>query len=204
MRAGSYEPGLFDPNGEPNEYGLMPYAFFVGPSGFARGLIGAPGDDFAPAELAPQMDYLYNQERFWLHQYWDLKSDRNSGDSGFYFTGMPGAYQDQTTGYVYYGNSLNVSTTWIVAQATVNKTCTDTFQWNEGCCEHDYDWCASSADSAAFLANQAQLYVDTLGLTPGGKVFVGADFTGHGFVQQEQYIPWIAARMNERVGMWHN
>lgn len=199
VRGGQYIPGLFDPTGDPQASGILPFAFFASVPGLARGLLGTAGDDFEPAEFGTMMSALYSQERFWHSQYWDLLSDKSSGDSGFYFTNIPGAYQNQSTGYVYYANQLNVSTTWIVAHETVNKTCTETFSWDDNCCgDNRYDWCEQSEANAAFLAVQTDLYVNTIGFTPG-KVFVGADFSGHGFVQTGTHIPWIAARMNESV-----
>ena len=147
---------------------------------------------------------LYSQERFWQTQYWDLLSDKSSGDSGFYFSAIPGASQNQTTGYVDYGNTLNISTTWIVAHSTVNKTCTATFEWDERCCGDDpFSWCADQMSYSDFYHVQAELYVNTIGLTPG-KVFVGADFSGHGFVQEGTHIPFIADKMSERVVLFEN
>jgi pimeloyl-ACP methyl ester carboxylesterase len=198
IRPAQFRPGFYEPS---NVVGtLLVSAVLSAAQGITRGLVGATSDSAAP-DLEAASEHLYAQERFWVSQLWDVVADVNSGDSdsAYLYRNIPGAYQDQTTGHVYYGSSLNVSVGWVVAWNTVNSTCTADYQYNADCCKEDLPyWCPDQIEDKQFYWQQAQLYVETLGVAPG-RLFQGPEPTEHNFVNNANYMGYVAQAVSDSV-----
>ena len=202
IRAGMFRPGLYDPN-SPGP-AVLPVAFFTGAPGLTRGIVGGAGPDFVPYDLRSAYTYLYGQERFWLAQYWDVKADSGSTDGAAYvYALVPGAYQNQTSGFVDYNKPLssNVTVLWIPAKTTVNTTCNDEYEYNDYCCGEygaPTDICKNNVADSSFYLEQAELYATTLGKSEG-HVVVGPDGSAHGFAYEAEFVPWICSTVSSYI-----
>jgi pimeloyl-ACP methyl ester carboxylesterase len=188
IRAGSLRPGRYAPNNALLSV-LKLTAVLLGPTGITRGLVGKADPGYVPKSLASANTACYAQSRFWFSQYWDVQGDIGSGDAGYAFLSLQGSQDSR--GLVRYNASLQVKVGIYPAESTVTPLNCDA-KPNDFCCtsgKGSNDCNAVASDNSMYL-QQAELYANTVGTTPG-VMLVAPPGSDHGFPYTNTYADWL-------------
>jgi pimeloyl-ACP methyl ester carboxylesterase len=170
---------------------LKLFAFLVGPTGFTRGIVGNPGQNFVPKDYAAAYTSLYAQSRYWYSQLWDVVADAGSGDD-FVYKKLQGS-RNETTGLITFGRNLNVKIGIFPADNTVSPfNCTGSTP--HSCCGSTSKECTDKSAEKKTYDDQSLLYANTIGTTPGVRV-VSPVGTDHGYPYTKTGGDWLAAQL---------